>query len=293
MNLKILITVVCMSIYFSSCSGDDDSVPTSELELQLVGLEELSSNAKYEAWITVEGTPKSVGTFTNLSGGNRTFSAPTKDLEIATEFFITIEFANDNDDSPSNTILSSGKFTNNVATLDSESSVANFDNISGKFTLATPTDDPENTQNDRFGIWFEDRDGIQVNPGLVLPMLSNGWKYEAWVMFGDIPVNTGTFSVTDAADDASPFSGNGASPPFPGEDFLNTAPAGLNFTQDSDVRGKMVFVTIEPSPDFDQSAPFYIQLLSGTAGQSTAPSVNTLDVVSNGEFPLGRVTRKL
>ena len=122
-----------------------------------------------------------------------------------------------------------------------------------------------------------------------LPELGSGWKYEGWVIFNDIPVTTGTFSTVSGFDDASPYSGNSVTPNFPGEDFLNSAPQGLTFPQDADIRGRSVVISIEPSPDYDQATPFILKPLKGTAGQNTTPTLNTLTATNTA--PLGRVIR--
>ncbi len=268
-----------------SCSSDDGP-PTSNLTLEVVGLEPLSIGATYEGWLIVEGEPVSTGKFTSTAS-SITFPVVAETLEKATEFVLSVEPPNDTDPAPSKTKLLSGLFSGNVAALTVNTVVADFSNISGKFVIATPTDNV--ADNDEFGIWFEDPSGVQAVPGLNLPPLADGWKYEGWVVFNNIPVTTGTFSQVDTFDDASPYSGNGQAPNYPGEDFLNSAPFSLTFPEDGDVRGKMVMITVEPSPDFDQATPFFIKPLNGTAQQNVAPAINELTATNNA--PFGRVIK--
>ena len=126
--------------------------------------------------------------------------------------------------------------------------------------------------------------------GFGLPELSDGWKYEGWVVVDGIgPITTGTFTSFTTADDSNDFSGteNNAGPPIPGEDFFNNAPAGFTFPLD--VRGRTIVISVEPSPD-NSPAPFLLKPLVGTAGQETAP--NTHDLILNASsFPTGIVTR--
>ncbi len=286
MTRIILIVFTCIVAIFAISCSSDDGPPTSNLTMEVLGLEPLTNGARYQGWIVVDGEFKSIGKFDQVSS-SMVFPVNAENLEKATSFVLSIEPPNDSDAEPSKTRLLTGTFNGNTATVSINAVVADFSPISGKFVMATPTDNV--ADNDEFGIWFEDPSGIQVVPGLNLPPLADGWKYEGWVIFDGIPVTTGTFIETNTFDDASPFSGNGSAPNYPGEDFLNSAPQGLTFPDDGDVRGKMVVISVEPSPDYDQATPFFVKPLSGTAGQLTAPQVNTLDPTNNA--PFGRVRR--
>ena len=91
-------------------------------------------------------------------------------------------------------------------------------------------------------------------------MLPAGWAYEGWAVVDGIPISTGTFTAVDMADDAAPFSGSSAGPPFPGEDLLMNAPSGVTFP--TDLAGKMVVISVEPVPD-NSPAPFVLKPLVG------------------------------
>ncbi len=281
---SVLACVVMLSAV--SCSSDDDGPPTSNLTLEIIGLESLTNGANYEGWIVVDGVFKSTGKFSQVTNP-QVFAVNKESLDKATSFVLSIEPPNDSSAEPSQTRLLSGTFNGSVANVDIKSVVTDFNAISGKFVMATPTDNV--SDNDQFGIWFEDPSGIVVAPGLNLPKLADGWKYEGWVIFNGTPVTTGTFKEVDTFDDASPYSGNGSAPSYPGEDFLNSAPQGLTFPDDGDVRGKEVVISIEPSPDYDQATPFFVKPLKGMAEQLTAPSVNTMEATN--DAPFGRVRR--
>lgn len=290
MTKRILVVALSIvSLLITSCSSDDGP-PTSNLTLELIGLEPLTGGASYEAWLVVDGEPVSINKFSSV-GTTTVFPVVTTTLESATEFFLSIEAPNDADPKPSKTRILTGTFTGSVAQVVSTTVMADFSSVSGKFVMATPTDNV--SDNDEFGIWFEDPSGIQVAPGLDLPPLADGWKYEGWVVLTkngtSFPVSTGTFSDETTFDDASPYSGNGNAPDYPGEDFINSAPQGLTFPEDGDVRGKMVVISVEPSPDYDQATPFFIKPLTGTAQQNVAPAINTL--TANNNVPFGRVVR--
>ena len=93
-----------------------------------------------------------------------------------------------------------------------------------------------------------------------LPTLPAGWAYEGWAVIGGQPVTTGRFTAVDMVDMADPFSGAMAGPPFPGEDFLVNAPAGLTFP--TNLAGGTAVISIEPEPD-DASTPFTLKPLVG------------------------------
>ena len=58
-NLLLLISLGFVSLFMTSC-GDDDS---TDLTLNISGLEDLGDAAIYEGWIMVDGTPQTTGTF--------------------------------------------------------------------------------------------------------------------------------------------------------------------------------------------------------------------------------------
>jgi hypothetical protein len=101
------------------------------------------------------------------------------------------------------------------------------------------------------------------------------------------PVTTGKFSTPTGADDAAPFSGPLMGPPFPGEDFIQNAPAGLTFP--TNLAGGMSVITIEPMPD-NSPEPFFLKPLSGNIpANATDHQSYTMD--RNTSYPTGTVTR--
>ncbi len=278
-----------------SCSNDDNDtppVPKADLTFNILKLQPLTEGAQYEGWIKVGEETISTGKFSTVNPDQK-FSVEKAKLDAATEFIVTIEAPGDNDNIPSDTKILSGTFINNVASV-TTNIIGDFNNSTGTFVMATPTDDdpdtPESTMNNEFGLWFMDPNGGSPVAGLKLPILPKGWKYEGWLVTKDTPVSTGTFSKLDDVDDASPYSGNKPSPNFPGEDFLSNAPQGLTFPADGDVRNKKVIISIEPSPDYDQATPFYIKPLEGKAGEETAPVLNKM-LVDVSQLPFGQVSK--
>jgi hypothetical protein len=91
------------------------------------------------------------------------------------------------------------------------------------------------------------------------------------------------------ADNAAPFSGPLPGPPFPGEDFIINAPAGLTFP--TNLSGGMAVISVEPYPD-NSPAPFLLKPLvrpiPNPAQQHFTYSMN----LNPGSFPAGTAETK-
>ncbi|MEO9569859.1 MAG: anti-sigma factor [Polaribacter sp.] len=257
--LAFIITAV-----FVACSNDDNTeVTTGDLTIDLTGLEELGSDYVYEGWLIVDGNPVSTGTFTSVSFP-QTYTVDINDLQTATTFVLSIEPAGEIGEAaltPAATKILVGDFSGSSASVSSTGIVGDFSNSWGKYILATPTDDDDT--NEASGVWFLDNTNAPtVVTGLGLPTLTEGWKYEGWVVLNGVPVSTGTFSAVDATDDnaaTSPYKGSiGNGPGFPGEDYVIGAAAGINFP--TDLKGATIVISVEPSPD-NSSAPFTLKPL--------------------------------
>jgi hypothetical protein len=142
-------------------------------------------------------------------------------------------------------------------------------------TLPTGTFDlMKAPSNENSGIWFLNRSGTPV-AGLSLPDLTGtDWTYEGWVVISGTPVTTGTFDADDVADGFDGYSSTGSAPPFPGEDFLTNAPAGLTFP--TDLAGMTAVISIEPRVDNDPG-PFQFKPLVGTI---------PADATDHSEYPM-------
>lgn len=294
-TLKLVFVLALASMIMSSCKDDMDDPPETDnmasFNLAITGLEDLGTTQTYEGWIIVNGAPVTTGTFSVDGSGNlskTSFSVAKSDLENATAFVLTIEPMPDSDPAPSSVHILAGDFSGSNASLTIDHSAAlgnDFSTAAGKYILATPTD--TSASNEESGVWFLDNSGGSPAVGLTLPTLPAGWAYEGWAVINGTPVSTGTFTKVDAADDAAPFSGSMAGPPFPGEDFLMNAPAGLTFP--TDIRGGAAVISIEPVPD-NSPAPFTLKPLVGMIA-SGAATHTALDMGQNLTFPTGTVTR--
>ncbi|WP_103068320.1 anti-sigma factor [Aquimarina sediminis] len=286
----LVLTALFIGVLFTSCSSDDDNAPVVSISLDTIGLEVLTGGSSYQGWLIVNGQPKPTAKFTDPTGVVN-LEVLASDAKDATQFILTIEPVGDADNIPSDTRILIGNFSGTAAQLGFSSVVADISNVSGQFFLATPTDNENgiDNNNDEFGVWFMNGD---TAPGLTLPVLESGWKYEGWVDFGNKVVSTGTFSKANVTDDGNLFKGSGGVvPPFPGEDFLvlpgQVSLPGITFP--ASVLSKKVTITIEPSNDKDP-APFFIAPLTGTAGITTG-STKPIQMITNTAVPSGRATR--
>ena len=103
-------------------------------------------------------------------------------------------------------------------------------------------------------------------------------------MIDGVPVSSGRFTEVDAVDLDAPFSGTEGAPPFPGEDYLYNAPAGLAFP--TDLSGGTAVISIEPSPD-DSSAPFTLKPLIGSIAVDATDHFTYPLGIGTGDLPSG------
>ncbi|MEC3907619.1 anti-sigma factor [Tamlana sp. 2201CG12-4] len=259
---KMFLAILAISVFASSCSNDDDNnAPNlASINLDLAGLEALGDDYVYEGWIIVDGSPVSTGTFTSVTFP-QSFTVDATQLAAATKFVLSIEPTNDPDPAPADTKILAGDFSGNSANVNSSAIVADFSAASGKYILATPTDD--DMDNEESGVWFIDNSGGDPVAGLDLPELSAGWKYEGWVVFDGTPVTTGTFTDVNMADDnasTSPYKGaERDGPGYPGEDYVMGTAAGVDFP--TDLKERTIVISVEPSPD-NSPAPFTLKPLA-------------------------------
>lgn len=285
-----LIALVILTVF--ACTDDDTTPTNSDLTLNIQGLEDLGSDYAYEGWIMVDGSPVTTGTFTVDANGNlsqTTFTLDAEDLEKATAFILTIEPAPDNDPAPSDVHILAGDFNSGDAPLtvgDNRALGNDFTASTGKYILATPTNGADNDENS--GVWWLDP-AEGPGPGLDLPTLPSGWAYEGWAVINGVPVTTGKFTDATKADDSAPFSGAMAGPPFPGEDFLENAPAGLTFPVD--LSEGLVVISVEPVPD-NSPNPFLLKPLVGMVPANAAVhTVFSMDNNATGSNPTGTASK--
>jgi hypothetical protein len=271
MKRLLLATLALTATVATACDNNPVAVFPETLELDFSSLEPLANGFHYEGWAIIDGAAIATGKFNVDAAGNLVSLAGDPiangafatgvDLSGATAIVITIEPNGDTDAIPAATHVLAGPVANGTATLSAGSGAAlgnDFLSASGDYILATPTDGTNADENS--GIWFLSLASGSPAAGLNLPTLPAGWEYEGWAVIDGTPVTTGRFTALDMADDAAPFSGGMAGPPFPGEDFLMNAPAGLTFP--TDLAGGLAVISIEPQPD-DSPAPYTFKPLMG------------------------------
>ena len=296
-NLKSIGIVATLSVLaFSSCKKEEESTtPTNgNITMSVSGLEDLGSDFIYEGWLIVDGKAVSAGTFTVDASGNMSktsFSLTQSNISKATTYVLTIEPFPDTDPTPSSVHILAGDFSGTSANLVISHAAAignDFLASTGGYILATPTDGGMTT-NENSGVWWLDP-AQGPGAGLSLPTLPSGWMYEGWAVIDGVPVSTGTFTDVAAADKAAPYSETmAAGPPFPGEDFLLNAPTGVTFP--TDLAGKTVVISVEPSPD-NSALPFLLKPLVGSVPASAMD--HTLYNMTNNAAasnPTGMVSR--
>lgn len=293
----LLLTIGAASMLVLACGGEG----MRTLDLDLTGVDPLANGFHYEGWAIINGDANSTGKF-NLDAAGDFFTVGgvaipngefdvDYDLDDATAIVISIEPDGDTDDIPSATKFMAGDVVGDDAVLGVEATQALGDDFTaamGKYILATPTNG-SNT-NELSGIWFLDLGTGSPTVGLTLPTLPTGWKYEGWAVISGQPVTSGKFTAVDMADESAPYSGPQPGPDFPGEDYLENAPAGLTFP--TDLSGGTVVISVEPDPD-DDTAPFVLKPLVH-AVPDPAQDHLTYDMTNQAgtTFPTGAATMK-
>jgi hypothetical protein len=290
--LKNLSLVALILLTAFACKDEEMNPTDKDLSLNIQGLEDLGSGYAYEGWIMVDGAPKTTGTFTVDASGNlsqTTFAIDAEDLEKATAFILTIEPSPDNDPAPSDVHILAGDFSSDDAALtigDARALGNDFTTSSGNYILATPTNGAGTDENS--GVWWLDP-AAGPEAGLDLPTLPAGWQYEGWAVINGVPVTTGKFTDVSKEDDSAPFSGSMAGPPFPGEDFLENAPAGMTFPVD--LSEMVVVISVEPQPD-NSANPFLLKPLVGAVPANAADhTVFNMDNNATGSNPTGTASK--
>jgi hypothetical protein len=198
---------------------------------------------------------------------------------------LTIEPSPDPDSAPSATHLVAGDFTGNTAPLSISDGAAlgtDLTSAAGSYILNTPST-ANNDLDFSAGIWWLDP-GAGPGPSLTLPMLPAGWVYEGWVVGASGPVSTGTFTSVSGndSDAGGPTAGPDATPPFPGQDYIDPLVPLIGFA---------AVISVEPDPD-NSPAPFTLKPLLD--GDVEDVGIGVLQAMTNNAAatsPTGTATR--
>lgn len=300
---KLLLGLTVLLFVFAGCKNNDLSTSNdtdfdSDIVLNLQSIPTLNDTLKYQVWFYFDDNgatkPVKIGVLKPDANGNVTdaaFSAHLYDVKRAKYFVLSVE-RNVNDTlitSPSATRILGGTMLGNDAELvftSNLSTLPNFNNILGKYTLFTPTDVTKNKLN---GVWFLDYKSDSLKEGLKLAKLPAGWKYEGWVVKDSKVLSTGPFIASNAKDDSNKYCGAGTVPSFPGEDFLTNAPAGFTFPLD--LSGASIYISVESG--IKLFAPGSIKILSADVPTSATPQTTYDLKVTKVNLPAGSVKIKV
>lgn len=296
---RALLLGLSLTLGVAACDDEPMEALVETLELSFTNLEPLANGYHYEGWAIIDGDAVSTGKFNVDATGALTTVSGTVidggafetgiDLSGTTMIVLTIEPSGDVDVIPADTHVLAGPISGGMASLVAGDAAAlgdDFTSAMGDYILATPTDGTMDDENS--GIWFLSLESGSPAQGLDLPTLPMGWAYEGWVVLNGTPVTTGRFTALDMADDDAPFSGTAGGPPFPGEDFLMNAPAGLTFP--TDLAGATAVISIEPQPD-DSPAPYTFKPLMGMIDAAATDHVTySLPNMTAATFPTGTAT---
>jgi hypothetical protein len=263
----IIIIILVLGGIFLFSDREDKQDEESLLKLSISGLEALSGS-HYEGWAIFGEEKISTGKF-NL--GDKLEFSSSRDLSDADKIVITIEPDGDTDDVPSGIVLLAGDVANGSASL---SFPVDLSMTAGNYILATPTNGDGTDETS--GVWF-----LKLPPplqaGLLLPQLPGGWVYEGWVVNQGSPITSGRFVSPEGIDGFNGFSGGEAAPPFPGEDYLVSAPNGIVFPIDLADGASKVVISVEPDLngiDPTGSAPFAVKPLVADVPQGASDHEN-------------------
>jgi hypothetical protein len=282
-SIIILLAVIIGGWYLFQ----DDDIEISSLTLD-VTLDPLQKG-HYEGWAIFGEEKVSTGKF-NI-GDSLVFTS-ARDLSDADAIVVTIEPEGDTDSVPSGIVVLSGVLASDAeeAQTITLSFPVDLATASGSYILATPTNG--NDTDETSGIWF-----LKLPPppsaGLVLPNLPSGWVYEGWAVHNGIPITSGRFSSAEGVDFFNEFSGPEGSPPFPGEDYLINAPAGLSFPINLANGSSKVVISIEPDSNGEDptgDGPFQVKPLVADVPEGALDHTNYPMQLNMDSIPSGLAT---
>jgi hypothetical protein len=243
------------------------------------------SQGTYEGWAIFGDEKLSTGRF--AATDDLTFETE-RSLGQAEKIVVTIEPDDDPAEAPSGVTILAGDIEAGTASL---SFPVDLSGAAGSYLLNTPTSSSDETPES--GLWFLEPGGGGPSASLSLPELPSGWVYEGWAVTGGQPLSTGRFTDPAAADGFDGFSGTAGGPPFPGEDFLQNAPDGVDFPVALDDGSSKAVISVEPDIDGTDptgGSPFAIKPLRATipAGAEIGTSYDLDRKIGN--LPSGTAT---
>jgi len=268
---QILFLLIVLLLLISSCKKNEllpEEDQISAVTISLNGVNDPGSGYWYRAWLVMGSEYQNIGVFSDKDSDPVVLSNAHVNLgylQKAQGIIITISDTNatvPDFSAPRGPRILGAELTANQSQL----SVGNeylldskFQFSEGYYSIETPTDSTQ--QDGHSGIWFVKHDSTMVNPGLTLPELTGGWKYEGWVVAEGETLSTGAFTSPIGMDESGQYSDSTASAlSYPGEDFLLNSPAGVSFPLD--LSGKEVFITLSPPYPSAGNEPYKLKLFT-------------------------------
>lgn len=321
-------TLAALALLASGGCGGDTTGPTGTTQLQasFTGLPESGTySGDLELWISfavgrVGGASlrhtqaASAGKFhvvggktVGLDGQPMTFALDPSDpnvrtdsngnilWQLAVDAFVTIEPADDPEPAVHGPAFMGGSFRNGTTQLSIGSSDAldeDFATIDGTFLMACPSTSAGGDETE--GIWFVTSTTTPA-ASLNLPTLSvndpqKNWTYQAWISLPSAGLaSLGKFKspILPDGDLDGPLHGvpptDSSGYPFPGSDFPYGS-AGIDLSLGS------VIITLEPVPDNDSGAPFFLEVLGAPIPTGATAGVSYPLSPQPQTFPGGTVT---
>lgn len=206
-----------------------------------------AEEGRYALWVTLDNREiVGLGPF-NVNADGRPINTNgeliqrfTADVNLfnSVSVLITIEPGGIPGDSPGGGYILQGPVIDGIAQLQVPAPLL-IGESAGSYRVFTPTDGPDT--NEGSGVWAVSADGEGT---LLLPPLNNVYAYEHYMIINGKALTMGRFTNPGVADFANPFSGPEPAPDFPGEDFLENPPEGVQFP--ADLSGAQLLVTLEP-----------------------------------------------
>lgn len=310
---KIMLPFVLLMVILVGCDlvEVEDGDNYTALEYSITGLKQLPDSLAYTVWLQpfsqnssgsvtytfIEFPEVSADGRVSVTNDNLTLAQ----LQSANAILITAEekarFEYDTQaqlDSalqkiqPSGTNIAKAVFSANQGVITISDIVTDLNSVGGIYTLATVTDG-NTDQNEFSGIWFADSltraDGALA--GLNLQDAGDKWSYYAWIEKDGNYLQIGGFSKAGGADDFSGYSSTIAPGlAFPGEDFLENAPAGFTFPMD--LRGATVKIIAQPEY-LTEPTPFITLLEAVIPTDAVSGQPYNLNPVFEDNAPKGTV----
>lgn len=295
MKTYVIAAFSILLVSFTGCDyfENSDTLNSASLEVNITGLPAIPDSMTFVAWFDNDKTnfdPIKVFALDADENGAIYFNSEQGlgDLVDAQILVLTIEreaVLNDSGFAPSSRVVLAGRFKTSNCTLDIGEAANQLNDVSAMFTLSTPTNGTGTEELS--GVWFIDSLGTAPSPvsGLKLPLLYGGWIYEGWVEINGTFVSTGRFTDPEAADLFDEYSSTTAGYPFPGEDFLQNAPAGLTFP--TDLSGQKVFISLERNDGLTSGTTPFVVLFSATIQSPAQNGVSYLMQKTTNSIPSG------